>query len=195
MGRCRCRDPAAAATCRRCHLLPPLPTPLLPSHPYSQLALAVGSELLKKKRAASQAVKKDISKGAAPLKASPAPSSSRQGNKTFRQAWRKTAGDLSEEEQRTAVLQVCPPGLQGGDDSTCCRVPCCVLWACRRCLVCRCPWGVTCTAHIHRLLHSALVSDPQALEVFRQLPPASSYAQHRIRVLEKALALLDKAGR
>lgn len=55
--------------------------------------------------------------------------------------------------------------------------------------------AVTCTAHTHCLLHPALVSDPQALEVFRQLPPASSYAQHRIRVLEKALALLDKAGR
>lgn len=137
VGRCRCCDPAAAATRRRCHLPPPLPTPQLPPHPYSQLALAVGSELRKKKRAASQAVKKDISKGAAPLKASPAPSASRQGNKTFRQAWRKTAGDLSEEEQRTAVLQVCPPGLGGGDDRTCCRVPCCVLWAAMRCRVCR----------------------------------------------------------
>ncbi len=31
--------------------------------------------------------------------------------------------------------------------------------------------------------------------MFRQLPPASSYAQHRIRVLEKALALLDKSAR
>ncbi|KAL4447319.1 hypothetical protein ABPG77_007352 [Micractinium sp. CCAP 211/92] len=34
----------------------------------------------------------------------------------------------------------------------------------------------------------------QALEVFRQLPPSSSYAQHRIRVLEKVLQLLDKAS-
>jgi hypothetical protein len=35
----------------------------------------------------------------------------------------------------------------------------------------------------------------QALEVFRTLPPTSTYAQHRIKVLEKALELLDKAAR
>ena len=34
----------------------------------------------------------------------------------------------------------------------------------------------------------------QALEVFRQLPASSSYAQHRIKVLQKALELLDKAA-
>ena len=59
--------------------------------------------------------------------------------RAFRQAWKRTAGDLSEAEQRAAVVQ--------------------------------------------------------ALEVFRLLPPASSYAQHRIRVLEKALELLDKGTR
>ena len=128
------------APCRRRRRLPPAAH--CPRCPHGlQLALAVGGELKKKKRLASQAAKKDISKGAAPLKASPAPgasgSSSRPG-RTFRQAWRKTAGELSEAEQRTAVLQ--------------------------------------------------------ALEVFRQLPPASTYAQHRIRVLEKVLQLLDKAA-
>ena len=55
----------------------------------------------------------------------------------FREAWRRTAGDLSEAEQRDAVVR--------------------------------------------------------ALQVFRLLPAGSSYAQHRIRVLEKALQLLDKA--
>ena len=57
----------------------------------------------------------------------------------FTAAWRRTTGDLSEPEQRRAVVQ--------------------------------------------------------ALEVFQLLPASSTYAAHRIRVLQKALELLDKAAR
>jgi hypothetical protein len=32
----------------------------------------------------------------------------------------------------------------------------------------------------------------QAIEVFKLLPAASSYAQHRLKVMHQALALLDK---
>ena len=95
-----------------------------------QVARAVNSELKARRRASGKA---SIAK-AQPLKAAAPPA---KPDKAFRQAWRRTAGELSEAEQRAAVLQ--------------------------------------------------------ALEVFRLLPPASSYAQHRIRVLEKALQLLDKA--
>jgi hypothetical protein len=95
-----------------------------------QVARAVNSELKARRRASGKA---SIAK-AQPLKTAAPPA---KPDKAFRQAWRRTAGELSEAEQRAAVLQ--------------------------------------------------------ALEVFRLLPPASSYAQHRIRVLEKALQLLDKA--
>ena len=95
-----------------------------------QVARAVNSELKARRRASGKA---SISR-AQPLKAAAPPA---KPDKAFRQAWRRTAGELSEAEQRAAV--------------------------------------------------------EQALEVFRLLPPASSYAQHRIRVLEKALQLLDKA--
>lgn len=147
----------------------------------------MGSELRKKKRTPAQAAKKDISKGAEPLKASPAPSASRQG-RTFRQAWRKTAGELSEEEQRKAVLQV----RREGSPAAGCRL------AGHACRAPR-PQGVTPCPQPPHVQLPTLGAPPflrmQALEVFRQLPPASSYAQHRIRVLEKALALLDKATR
>ena len=95
-----------------------------------QLALAVNSELKARRRASGKA---SIAR-AQPLKAAAPPA---KPDRAFRQAWRRTAGELSEADQRAAVLQ--------------------------------------------------------ALEVFRLLPPASSYAQHRIKVLEKALQLLDKA--
>lgn len=100
-----------------------------------KLALAVSKERQKQKRASNKA---SISRGAEPLKV-PGPRQEAAQAKTdaaFRAAWRRTAGELSEEEQRAAVLKT--------------------------------------------------------LEVFRLLPPSSSYAQHRIRVLEKALLLLDK---
>jgi len=96
------------------------------------VALAVSKQRKEKKRAGSKAsiARKD------PLQAH---QQQREGEqqRSFRAAWRRTAGDLSEAEQRKAV--------------------------------------------------------EQALEVFRLLPPSSAYAQHRIRVLEKALQLLDKA--
>jgi hypothetical protein len=88
----------------------------------------VAKELKARKRASSKA---SISK--------PQPLKLAAKEDAFRRAWRHTAGDLTEADQRKAVHQ--------------------------------------------------------ALEVFRQLPPSSSYAQHRIRVLEKALQLLDKADR
>lgn len=98
-----------------------------------QLAIGLGKELRSRKRASSKA---SIAR-AEPLKVSGSPAA--KPDRAFRQAWRKTAGELSEAEQRQAVLH--------------------------------------------------------ALQVFRQLPPSSSYAQHRIRVLEKALELLDKSSR
>jgi hypothetical protein len=104
-----------------------------PAEVDEHFALGLGKELKSRKRTTSKA---SIAK-AQPLKVSGSPAA--KPDRAFRQAWRKTAGDLSEAEQRQAVLH--------------------------------------------------------ALEVFRQLPPSSSYAQHRIRVLEKALELLDKASR
>lgn len=116
----------ASPRCRRRRCLPPLPACRL-------LACPCTSSLLP-----SPPAQASIAKGAQPLKV-PAPASSKPAGRTFRQAWRRTAGELSEAEQRRAV--------------------------------------------------------EQALEVFRSLPPSSSYAQHRIRVLQKALQLLDKAAR
>ncbi|KAL4443564.1 hypothetical protein ABPG75_011301 [Micractinium tetrahymenae] len=97
-----------------------------------EVALAVSRERKERRRASGKA---SLTR-TAPLKV-PAPREAKPGA-TFRAAWRRTAGELSDAEQRRAV--------------------------------------------------------EQALEVFRQLPPSSSYAQHRIRVLEKALQLLDKAS-
>lgn len=99
------------------------------------VALQVSRELKSRRRSSSKA---SITK-AQPLKVAREEPSGPSGGRTFRHAWRQTAGELSEADQRKAVRQ--------------------------------------------------------ALEVFRLLPPSSSYAQHRIRVLEKALQLLDKGGR
>lgn len=104
----------------------------IPGRPSEEeVALAVSKEHKERRRTSGKA---SIARSA-PLKV-PAPRETQPGS-AFRAAWRRTAGDLSEAEQRRAV--------------------------------------------------------EQALEVFRQLPPSSSYAQHRIRVLEKALQLLGKA--
>lgn len=96
-----------------------------------EVALAVSKERKERRRTSGKASIARTGPLKVPLRreVSPGPA--------FRAAWQRTAGELSEAEQRRAV--------------------------------------------------------EQALEVFRQLPPSSSYAQHRIRVLEKALQLLDKA--
>ena len=75
-------------------------------------------------------------KPAAATKAGGGGGGARGSERRFREAWRRTAGDASEGEQRRAVVQ--------------------------------------------------------AIQVFQQLPAGSQYARHRLRVLRKALELLDK---
>lgn len=78
-----------------------------PSSPCaSQVALAVALSRQRKNQQ-KEAGKASIAKGAQPLKVKP-PEPAAPAGRVFRQAWRRTAGELSEVEQRTAVLQVGP---------------------------------------------------------------------------------------
>lgn len=73
-----------------------------------QVALQVSRQRKDKARTSNKA---SIAK-AQPLKVAAKPQAEREGRqqqRTFRQAWRRTAGELSEEEQRRAVEQVRPP--------------------------------------------------------------------------------------